>query len=95
MVKFIDKLPEFSFAYLNTTNEVIMIKRGINGYYPQPDLEGYSVDQLNEAYGITKPQAEAMLKGSMFGWHVPASDPDMWENLSNDRFTHNTKYGKF
>ena len=64
MTNYFDKLPEFSFAYLPTTGEVIMIKRGEEGYYPQPKLQHKTVDELNELYDVTKAQAEAMQSGS-------------------------------
>ena len=95
MTNYFNELPEFSFAYLNTTGEVILIKRGESGYYPQPQLQNRSVDELNELYDITKAQAEAMQHGSMWGWDVPASNPQLWERklkekeLKEEQFLHN------
>jgi hypothetical protein len=91
MTNYFDKLPEFSFAYLNTTGELIMIKRGETGYYLQPNLQYRSVDELNELYDVTKPQAEAMMNGSMWGFDVPASNPSLYEerNLNEEQFQHN------
>ena len=37
------------------------------------------VDEYNEKLGVTKAQAEAMVAGSMFGWHVPAADPKNYD----------------
>ena len=97
MTNYFDKLPELSFAYLPTTGEVIMIKRGEEGYFPQPQLQHKTVDELNELYDVTKAQAEAMQSGSMHGWHVPASNPELWEKKLNekeeakDQFLHNQK----
>ena len=48
MTNYFDKLPEQSFAYLPSTGEVIMIKRGEEGYFPQPNLQHKTVDELNE-----------------------------------------------
>jgi hypothetical protein len=92
MSKFFDLLPEKSFAYLNTTGEIIMIKRGEKGYYPQPNIQDRYVDDLNNAFGVTKEQAEAMVAGSMFGWDVPAANPKLYEDEKHKgKFTHNRK----
>ncbi len=72
------KLPERCFA-LDMMGGVIMIKRGESGKYPL-DKAYFStqahVDTLNADLGVTVPQREAMLAGSMFGWEIPAADPD-------------------
>lgn len=52
---------------------VIEIRRGEPGY--TPCFDGQSADVLNAAAGVTPAQREAMLVGSMFGWHAPAADP--------------------
>ena len=33
-------------------------------------------EKWNAAHGVTAGQAEAMLTGSMFGWHTPGANPD-------------------
>lgn len=92
MTKYFDLLPEKSFAYLNTTGEVIMIKRGESGYFAQPNLQDRNVDELNETFGVTKEQAEAMVAGSMFGFDVPAANPKLYEDETHKgKFTHNRK----
>jgi hypothetical protein len=69
-------LPPVSYASLpSSPKEVIQVLRGVKGYYVRPLLYGASVDELNKSMGVTHAQAEAMLAGSMFGWHVPAADP--------------------
>ena len=77
-LKNLAKLPDFAFNKLESTGETIMILRGQEGYmevaegtYPVSDP-----DILNLQHGVTKIQAEAMLNGSSFGWHVPGADVD-------------------
>lgn len=37
------------------------------------------VDDLNAYIGVNPQQAEAMSAGSMWGWEVPAADPDNYD----------------
>lgn len=95
-IKFNELLPEVSFAYLPATGEIVKIKKGENGYYPMPNLDGkYTVDEMNEAFDVTKPQAEAMYHASVYGWHIPASNPKMWDEKEKEMgekiYTHNDK----
>jgi hypothetical protein len=79
-------LPELCYA-LDVTKgpdkgRAIIIKRGESGYYPTDWPDGYTqeiIDELNKRCGITKAQAEAMHIGSMFGWDVPAANPDWYD----------------
>ena len=73
-------LPDSCFSFLESTGEVIIIRKGEQGYTPTGQYaEGISpkegVDALNQAKGVTKAQAAAMVAGSMFGWDQPAADP--------------------
>ena len=78
----IDKLPDFCFAKLPSTGEAIVIDRGDEGQYTK--LKGnYDVDEENKKLGVTIPQREAMLAGSMFGWHVPGANPDNYDSEGN------------
>ncbi len=73
------KLPEFCYAEHPSTGMPIRILRGEEGYYP-PLHDGICVDEINGLLGVTYEQQEAMVVGSMFGWHVPAANPETWEN---------------
>lgn len=75
-----DGLPDESFYKHNVTGETILIKRGVQGYYPQNQLKDSDPDELNEKLGVSKTQAEAMYAGSMFGWHIPASNPACYDD---------------
>lgn len=76
------KLPLRSYATLpEEPNQAIIIQRGVSGYWPVRTLANeeaarHWVKSMNEATGVTPKQASAMLHGSIFGWHVPAADPD-------------------
>lgn len=69
-----DKLPRVCGARHPTTNEPILIKRGINGCFKMKD--GFDPEFFNKKFSITEAQVEAMLIGSAFGWDVPGADPD-------------------
>lgn len=73
------ELPEFCFAEAH--GETVMIKRGMTGYF----VTGYKETpaELNAKLGITAAQYEAMVVGSMFGWHVPAADPNKYDEQGN------------
>lgn len=79
-------LPEKCFSVLNTTNEVIIITRGEDGYrkYYDGDIKGEDIAmQMNQELGVTIGQMKAMTFGSMFGWHIPASNPSMYDEEGN------------
>lgn len=74
------KLPEYCYTTLKSTGEVIGIQRGVPGHVKVVLGSGVdTVDKANELLGVNKAQAEAMFVGSLFGWHVPAADPDMYD----------------
>jgi len=59
---------------------VIALKRGEPGYYP---VHGrLTAEELNALEGVTPAQREAMLTGSMFGWHLKGADPKFHEELA-------------
>jgi hypothetical protein len=73
-------LPDKCFSYLESTGEMIVINKGEPGYTPTARYGGgvtprEAVDAANKAMGVTRTQEEAMVAGSMFGWHVPGADP--------------------
>ena len=79
--KFADGLPELCFSTLQTTGQLICIKRGEAGYYPSEWDTGDKernvelADELNENLGVTPVQRQAMEIGSLAGWDVPGADP--------------------
>lgn len=74
------KLPLVSAARNpSDSKEFVMIKRGDMGYYPWGTFDvgtARTPEEFNAAHGIDDVQAECMLAGSMFGWHVPGANPD-------------------
>ncbi len=74
-------LPDKCYGYLRSTGDIVIIRRGIDGYFPTDmrisDIESAKtiVREYNEALGVSKAQEEAMMAGSMFGWHVSGADP--------------------
>lgn len=84
----LQQLPEVAFVdnpttvagcrlYSNTDAPVIGIQRGIPGYTPIYTPLG--AEEINAMYGVTPPLREAMLMGSMFGWHTKSADPAMYD----------------
>jgi hypothetical protein len=82
-----NKLPEFCYAF-SISHEpgyrIVMVKRGKEGYH-HTDLDHPSLSEdearrrvrsLNRQLGVTPLQAECMDNGSMFGWEVPAANPN-------------------
>lgn len=67
-----DRLPRTCLA-ITPGGKKVQLKRGHAGNYPVHPAT--NIDKFNEERGITEFQTEAMLVGSMFGWHVPAADP--------------------
>ena len=58
---------------LTQSGETFILKRGVGGYFPAPDLDVHRFNTENKA---TPRQVAAMEAGSIFGWEVPAADPD-------------------
>lgn len=83
--KLAEGLPELCFSILDTTGELICIKRGESGYYrsdwstKDPEQNRELADYNNEQMGVTPAQRHAMEIGSAFGWDVPGADPATWQ----------------
>lgn len=79
-------LPDRCYSIMESTGDIIIIQKGEKGYYHTDVTEGTKeenrafVDGQNEKLGITKAQEEAMKAGSMFGWAVPAADPQNYDD---------------
>lgn len=77
------KLPEQAFTVLlSDPCLVIGIRRGERGYVPlrrkeTEDAARAFAAELNEGFA-SEAQVLAMEAGSMFGWEIPAADPDVW-----------------
>lgn len=78
------KLPAIAY-YDNTGDDriaftsdapIIAVRRGVMGFYPI--YTPLKADTLNKREGTTPQQLEAMKFGSLFGWEVPAANPDRW-----------------
>ena len=76
-----DNLPERCYSVLSGSDEIIIIKRGEQGYFktdiPVTDKDEARniVNEYNTKLGVSRAQEEAMKAGSMFGFQVPAADP--------------------
>lgn len=78
-------MPEFCNTCLRSTGEPIAIKYGVLGYIPLKSLTGSKTEigkriaELNQYHGADKAQIAAMEAGSLFGWHIPAANPNMYD----------------
>lgn len=76
------ELPDFCYSYNDTTGEIIVIKKGVEGYYPSEiklndTLVGNErkveaeklIKEQNEILGVTDDQRLQMELNSMFGWN--------------------------
>ena len=82
------KLPEFAYHRDTTTNRVVRLKRGEEGFYTF--YTDKTAEELNRIAGVTPAQAGAMLAGSMFGWHTKAANPDNYD--ANGQFKKEAGY---
>lgn len=91
--KNLEKLPEYCYAVSDFSKELIVLKRGVPGYFPtnistsDAEENRAMADYMNSKLGVSKAQAQAMFVGSLFGWHVPGADPSMYEQRSQARPT--------
>lgn len=81
----LQKLPAECLTVLRSNpKQLIGIKRGVPGYIPLRvcDSEDAARDmaaRMNKELGATDAQVMAMEAGSMFGWHVPGANPDLYK----------------
>lgn len=78
-----NNLPEICFAMNDVNNKVVILKKGILGYFNYDNVSNSSVDELNDSIGVTKTQVAAMKVGSMFGWDVPGANPENYDEKGN------------
>ena len=79
-----NELPETCFTTLPGMGDLIILKRGETGYYRSDWETGNKIknqeiaDFHNRQRGITPAQVEAMMAGSMAGFHVPGANPQIY-----------------
>ena len=79
-----NELPETCLATLPGQGDLVILKRGETGYFRSDWETGDKVknqeiaDLHNRRCGITPAQVEAMKVGSMFGFHVPGANPQLY-----------------
>lgn len=90
MLARLQELPEVAFVdnpvvaesgrrlFWNTDAPVIGIHRGVPGF--TPIYTPLDADAINASCGVSARQREAMLAGSMFGFHVQAADPARYDD---------------
>lgn len=85
-----ESLPLQCYSTIPSSGELVLIKRNEQGYYPCPKINSVNPDvnrefanEANAKMGVTKAQEEAMLAGSMFGWHTSAADPNNYDDKGN------------
>ena len=82
-------LPEYCYSTLESTGELIIIRKGENNYYrskldcTDKDVTRAVAEANNQKLGVTKAQEEAMKTGSMFGWTCPGADPKNYDKDGN------------
>lgn len=80
-------LPPLCLTVEPSSGDLVNIRRGEMGYcgsnWNRPgerESNRKTADMMNGRWGVSKAQEEAMLCGSMFGWHVPAADPRNYDD---------------
>lgn len=74
-------LPPLCYVYIPgrpVGEHIGIVKLNVQGYYPAPGMTMAAADRKNQAMGVSDAQREAMQAGSMFGWHVPGTNPLKW-----------------
>ncbi len=91
-------LPALCLTVEPSSGDLINIRRGEMGYrdsnWNRPgerESNRRTADLMNERWGVSKAQEEAMLSGSIFGWNVPAADPRNYDQHGNTLSARKTK----
>lgn len=74
-------LPPLCYVYIPgrpVGDHIGIVKLNVEGYYPSPGMTMAAADRKNQTMGVTDAQREALHTGSMFGWHVPGTNPAKW-----------------
>ncbi|MBT6051396.1 MAG: hypothetical protein HOG49_31740 [Candidatus Scalindua sp.] len=77
----IASLPPYCYSVTNVedTERLIRIRAGQSGYEVVAQRHGdpkKTAELFNRNLNVTEAQHDAMVTGSMFGWHCPGADPD-------------------
>ncbi len=78
-------LPDMCYTVLPSNGELVALKRDELGYFPcaynsdNPHFNQRQMKHLNEGLQVTPQQRAAMEAGSMFGWGVPAANPNNYD----------------
>jgi hypothetical protein len=76
-------IPQYAYAVLPGTDQVILIKRDEVGYWPVDDMSLEAAEQRNAEIGVTPGVREAMQMGSLRGWDTPwARDLGRYKGVS-------------
>lgn len=79
---FVDNLrPDGQRRFPTCDAPVINVTRGEPGY--DPIYTPLNAKELNDSIGVTPAHREALLHGSMFGFHTPGADPDHYDAEGN------------
>lgn len=67
-------LPLWCFIQMPATEETVIVDFPQHGYSPLDiPIPWKRAQKMNRDMNVTEEMEEAMLAGSMFGWHVPAA----------------------
>lgn len=71
-------LPELCYVHVigePIGRHISVVKRGEVGHYPSPGMTMEAADRKNKTMEVSHAQRDAMKSGSMFGWHIAATNP--------------------
>ena len=80
-------LPEMCYILNPSNGALVVVKNGELGYF-ECDLSTEDkganhtlMRELNKRLGITPSQLAAMAAGTLFGWNVPAANPEIYQGI--------------